>query len=139
MTLPERIYGDAALLDMFGRHAKEKAIMVVTQFNHPRELTCESKRAVDALLTQGVQVRNQTVLLRGVNDRPEVLGELLRGLTAMNVGAVLHLPVPPGARRKGPFPGAAGRGSQHRGRRKGDAERAWQMAVRYAMSHRAGR
>ena len=85
VTLPERIYGDSALLDMFESYARKKAVVVVTQFNHPRELTAEAKRAIDSLLTRGIQLRNQTVLLRGVNDKPEVLGELLRGLTAMNV------------------------------------------------------
>ena len=81
VTLPERIYGDGELLDLFAEYGRKKALCVVTQFNHPRELTEEARRAVRALIERGVLVRNQTVLLRGVNDSPEVLGDLLSGLT----------------------------------------------------------
>lgn len=86
VTLPERIYGDAELLDLFAEYAKKKAICVVTQFNHPRELTEAACKAVQAMIRRGVLVRNQTVLLRGVNDSGETLGALLSGLTRM--GAV---------------------------------------------------
>ena len=55
----------------------------MTQFNHPREITPESAAAVAALRRAGCIVRNQTVLLRGVNDDPAVLGELLASLTAI--------------------------------------------------------
>ena len=33
----------------------------------------------------GIIVKNQTVLLRGINDKPEILGKLLRDLTAAGV------------------------------------------------------
>lgn len=138
VTLPERIYGDAQLLELFERYAKQKAIVVVTQFNNPRELTDEAKRAVDALLHRGVQVRNQTVLLRGVNDRPEVLGELLRGLTAMNVAPYYIFQCRPVRGVKGRFqvPLAEGIGIV-------DGAKAMQSglgkAVRYAMSHPRGK
>ena len=85
VTLPERIYGDGELLDMLDEYSDIKTIYVVTQFNHPRELTSEALLAVRALLDRGVQVRNQTVLLRGVNDSPEVLGELFAGLTRAGI------------------------------------------------------
>ncbi|NCC68947.1 MAG: aspartate-semialdehyde dehydrogenase, partial [Clostridia bacterium] len=39
VTLPERIYGDKEFLDLFEHYADKKAIYLVTQFNHPRELT----------------------------------------------------------------------------------------------------
>lgn len=83
VTLPERIYGDPEFLDIFSRYAGKKALAVVTQFNHPKELTEEAARAVHAMTDMGVAVRNQTVLLRGVNDDPETLAALLRGLTRM--------------------------------------------------------
>ena len=85
VTLPERIYGDGELLDMLDEYSDIKTIYVVTQFNHPRELTPEARCAVRALLDRGVQVRNQTVLLRGVNDSPDVLGELFAGLTRAGI------------------------------------------------------
>lgn len=83
VTLPERIYGDPEFLEIFSRYAGKKAIVLVTQFNHPKELTEEAARAVHAMTGMGIAVRNQTVLLRGVNDDPETLGALLRGLTRM--------------------------------------------------------
>ena len=86
VTLPSRITGDQELLDLFAEYGRKKALCVVTQFNHPRELTEEARAAVRALLERGIQVRNQTVLLRGVNDDPETMGDLLAGLT--RVGAV---------------------------------------------------
>lgn len=85
VTFPQRIYEDSRLLNLFIEYAKIKPIYVMTQFNHPREITEESKRAVRALQNCGIQVRNQTVLLKGVNDNPAVLGELMRGLTRISV------------------------------------------------------
>lgn len=81
VTLPERIYDDQELLDLFAEYSKKKAVYLVTQFNHPRELTKEAAKAVRAMIERGVQVRNQTVLLKGVNDDGKVLGDLLSGLT----------------------------------------------------------
>lgn len=85
VTLPERIYGDQELLDIFAHYANKKALYLVTQFNHPREITPQAVKAIRAMIERGVQVRNQTVLLRGVNDSGEVLGKLLSGLTRIGV------------------------------------------------------
>src|SRR5699024_2801921 len=71
--------------DMFAEYSGKKTLIVVTQFNHPRELTEKAALAVRSLLERGIQVRNQTVLLRGVNDNGEVLGKLLSGLTRIGV------------------------------------------------------
>ena len=85
VTLPERIWGDQEFLDLFRHYGQKKALYLVTQFNHPRELTDQAVRAGRAMIERGVQVRNQTVLLRGVNDSGEVLGALLSGLTRVGV------------------------------------------------------
>ncbi|NLC73012.1 MAG: KamA family radical SAM protein [Ruminococcaceae bacterium] len=84
VTLPERIYGDSELLSIFSNYAKKKSLILVTQFNHPREITKQAVLAVESMINCGVSVRNQTVLLKGVNDNPEVLAELLRGLTSIS-------------------------------------------------------
>lgn len=55
-------------------------LFVMTHFNHPRELTEQSRAALRRLADAGFPVMNQTVLLRGVNDRAEILSELFRGL-----------------------------------------------------------
>lgn len=85
VTFPQRIYEDRELLELFSRYARVKPIYLVTQFNHPREVTPEAIRAVREFQKRGIQVRNQTVLLRGVNDDPAVLGELLRAMTRIEV------------------------------------------------------
>lgn len=85
VTYPQRIYADEELIGMFREFAKKKTIYLITQFNHPREITEEAKMALRAMQELGIQVRNQTVLLRGVNDDPEVLGLLLRKLTQISV------------------------------------------------------
>lgn len=85
VTLPERIYGDEELLALLRRYSARKSLCLVTQFNHPREITAQAQRAVQALQECGVQVKNQTVLLKGVNDDAQTLGALLAGLTRIGV------------------------------------------------------
>lgn len=86
VTLPQRITrDDGELTDLLTRYSKKKQIMIVTQFNHPRELTEESRSAVRMLQESGCIVRNQTVLLKGVNDRPDVLAELMNSLVACGI------------------------------------------------------
>jgi len=55
-------------------------IWVMTHFNHPKELAPASVRALEKLADAGFPVMNQTVLLRGINDDPETLAALFRGL-----------------------------------------------------------
>ncbi len=85
VVLPERIIGDAALTDMLAAYARKTRIYVVTQFNHPREITADARAAVDALLAAGVVVSNQTVLLRGVNDSVDTLVELMNGMVRLGI------------------------------------------------------
>lgn len=56
--------------------AASKRVWVQTQFNHPRELTEQAIRVADCIVEHGLPLSNQSVLLRGVNDSPEVLAEL---------------------------------------------------------------
>ncbi len=60
-------------------------IWVMTHFNHPKELTGAAKRALTRLVDAGFPVMNQTVLLRGINDRADVLEPLFRGLIKQRV------------------------------------------------------
>ncbi|HEY3445049.1 MAG TPA: KamA family radical SAM protein [Myxococcales bacterium] len=73
---------DAALAKALRRLAP---LYVVTHFNHPKELTRESRAACERLVDAGVPVENQTVLLRRINSSPRILGELFRGLLAIRV------------------------------------------------------
>ena len=60
--------------------ARYHPFYVNTHFNHPRELTPEAVSACGLLVDHGIPVGCQTVLLRGVNDDPEVMRELMHGL-----------------------------------------------------------
>ncbi len=56
-----------------------------TQFNHLCEITEESARACEMLVEEGIPVSNQSVLLKGVNDTPETMADLLYGLQRISV------------------------------------------------------
>ena len=71
VVLPMRI--DEKLCSVLGKYGP---IWLNTQFNHPREVTREAKAACDQLLRAGVPVNNQTVLLKGINDHPEIIRKL---------------------------------------------------------------
>lgn len=85
VVLPQRITEDEELSDILERYCKKKQIIVVTQFNHPRELTEEARKAVETLRSVGCAVRNQTVLLKGVNDDPAVMAELMNRMVSFGV------------------------------------------------------
>lgn len=54
-------------------------------FNHPREVTPQAAKALEILASQGLSLVSQTVLLKGVNDDPEVLQVLFTRLMAAGV------------------------------------------------------
>jgi lysine 2,3-aminomutase len=75
VTLPARITAElVTALRAF------HPIWIMTHFNHPRELAPASLKALTRLADAGFPVMNQSVLLRGVNDDPETLATLFRGL-----------------------------------------------------------
>ena len=85
VTFPLRVTTDPTLVKILETYSRKKQLYVVTHYNHPKEITDESKKAVKALQKAGVIIRNQTVLLKGVNDDPAVLGSLFRQLTSIGV------------------------------------------------------
>ena len=83
---PHRIINDPDLAVMLGRYSDaDRKIYIMLHFNHPRELTKEAVRAINMFQEAGLVVLNQTPLLRGINDDPEVLAELLNKLAYMGV------------------------------------------------------
>jgi lysine 2,3-aminomutase len=80
VTLPQRINPQLCRL-----LASFQPLYLNTHFNHPRELAPASIAACTCLADAGIPLGNQTVLLRGVNDDPEVMTELCRGLLKMRV------------------------------------------------------
>lgn len=85
VVFPDRVLKDPELQEIFREYADKKQIYIVTQFNHPKELTPQAKEVIRIFRKMGIIVKNQTVLLKGVNDDPKVLGQLLRDLTAAGV------------------------------------------------------
>ncbi len=77
VTDPGRVTPE--LVEVFTRHSGAP-FFLMTQFNHPRELTPLSVRAVGMFIDRGIPAFNQSVLLRGVNDDPDVLDDLCNGL-----------------------------------------------------------
>jgi len=64
---------------------KHDPVYISTQYNHPKEITQEAKEAVDRLTRSGVIVRDQTVLLRGVNNDKHVMKKLMQELLRIKV------------------------------------------------------
>jgi len=80
VTLPQRVTPEFA--EMLRKHAP---VYVNTHFNHPKELTYEAYKACKLLADAGCVIGNQSVLLRGVNDDPEVMKELCQKLLVARV------------------------------------------------------
>jgi lysine 2,3-aminomutase len=78
--LPQRIDEEMCVL-----LEKYHPIWINTHFNHPNEITPESAKACDRLLRAGIPVNNQAVLLRGVNDCPYTMRDLVQGLMKIRV------------------------------------------------------
>lgn len=83
---PFRILDDPGLSAVFRRHStSEKRIYAVVHFDHPRELTEPAVRAMHVLLQCGTRAVNQTPIIRGVNDDPDVLAALFKQLSFIGV------------------------------------------------------
>ena len=79
-VLPQRI--TPSLVNML---KKFHPLYVNTHFNHPWEITPESKRACEMLADAGIPVGNQSVLMKGVNDDPDTMRELMKKLLTIRV------------------------------------------------------
>ena len=80
VTLPQRI--TRSLCAMLKRY---HPLYLNTHFNHPDEITPESAKACQMLIDSGIPLGNQSVLLKGVNDKPEIMKELVQKLLSIRV------------------------------------------------------
>jgi lysine 2,3-aminomutase len=78
---PERI--DAALVAAL--KASGKTVYVALHANHVRELTMEARAACARLVDAGIAMLSQSVLLKGVNDDPDVLAALMKAFVEIRV------------------------------------------------------
>jgi EF-P beta-lysylation protein EpmB len=76
VVLPSRV--DSGLLTWL--KGLRLPTVLVLHSNHPNEINDEVREACAALRASGVTLLNQTVLLRDINDRPDVLIQLSRRL-----------------------------------------------------------
>ncbi len=80
VVCPQRITDD--LVNMLKKY---HPVWLNTHFNHPKEITPESKAACERLSNAGIPLGNQSVLLRGVNDCPQVMKKLVCDLVKIRV------------------------------------------------------
>ena len=89
-VMPMKILTDEdwtdALCEMVDRgRQRSKEVCFHTHFNCTNEITDITRQAMDKLFRRGVPVRNQSVLIRGVNDDAEEMANLVKQLSWMNV------------------------------------------------------
>lgn len=139
VTFPQRILDDPGLTAVLGRYSRDnRRVYIVSQFNHPREITDLSAAVVSRLIRMGVPVNNQTVLLRGVNDDPDVMAELQNGLVGMGVQPYYVFQCRPVKRVKHSFQVPLRRGYEIIERAKRQLN-GLSKRFRFVMSHRTGK
>jgi lysine 2,3-aminomutase len=80
VVMPQRITPE--FVDMIKKY---HPVWLNTHFNHPNEITPESKAACEKLANAGVPLGNQSVLLRGINDCTHVMKKLVHELVKIRV------------------------------------------------------
>ncbi len=89
-VMPQKILTDHEWCDAVTRvvdlgRRLHKEVVLHTHFNHPNEITGITRDALIKLFERGVTVRNQSVLIRGVNDDKRVMQLLVKRLGHLQV------------------------------------------------------
>ncbi len=80
VTLPQRV--TPSLVAMLKKYAP---LWMSVHFNHPREVSKRCKAACDMLADAGIPLGSQTVLLKGINDKPYIMKKLMHELIKIRV------------------------------------------------------
>ncbi|WP_130806593.1 glutamate 2,3-aminomutase [Senegalia massiliensis] len=80
VTMPQRITDN--LVDMLKKY---HPIYINSHFNHPKEITRESKEACEKLANAGIPLGNQAVLLNGINNDKYIMRSLNHELLKIRV------------------------------------------------------
>jgi lysine 2,3-aminomutase len=80
VTLPQRITEN--LVSMLKKYSP---IWMSIHFNHPKEITRRTRIACEMLADSGIPLGSQTVLLKGINDRPSTMRRLVHDLLKIRV------------------------------------------------------
>jgi len=88
-VMPQKLLSDVDWTDALTRIVEmgrklHKEVALHTHFNHPNEIAGITQDAMNLLMERGITVRNQTVLQRRVNDRPETMRLLIKRLSYLN-------------------------------------------------------
>lgn len=86
MYSPKRInHSLIKILSKYHNPKNLKPVEIATHFNHPDEITKESAEAIIMLKKATINIYNQTVLLKGINDDPKILTTLFENLRLLGV------------------------------------------------------
>ncbi len=80
VVLPMRI-----TRNLVGMIKKYHPVMISLHFSHPDELSVETREACNLLANAGIPLGSQSVLLKGINDDPEIFKRLNRELLKVRV------------------------------------------------------
>jgi len=87
---PQRFLGEKGeilIKELKGMIKKDKNVTIMAHFSHPRELeTKKVKMAVQRLRENGIVIRTQAPLIRGINDKAEIWQEMWT--TQVNMGMI---------------------------------------------------
>jgi lysine 2,3-aminomutase len=89
-VMPMKILSDPAWVDALAGVVEKgraigKDVVLHTHFNAPSEISEITRQAMDVLFKRNILVRNQSVLIRGVNDDPATMTLLVKRLAWINV------------------------------------------------------
>jgi lysine 2,3-aminomutase len=80
VTLPQRI-----TTGLVRTLRKYHPLMISIHFTHPKEITGAVRRACCDLADAGIPLGSQTVLLKGINDKPQIMKKLVHELLRIRV------------------------------------------------------
>lgn len=80
VTLPQRVTPE--LIAMFKKYSP---LWMSIHFNHPKEVTPRVRQACNMIADAGIPMGSQTVLLKGINDSPDVMKKLFHELLKIRV------------------------------------------------------
>lgn len=127
VVYPMRITKDRSLLKALTYYGGQKQIYVVTQFNHPRELTPEARAAVRAMLLRFAGEESDGAA-QGRERFPANAGPAVAGADCVRRDAILCFSVQTCKRGEKHVPAAALGRLRYSRSRKGRAERARKMS-----------
>ncbi len=80
VTLPQRI--TEKLVEILKKYSP---VWISIHFNHPKEITKRCRLACEMLADAGIPLGSQSVLLKGINDRPYIMRRLVHELLQIRV------------------------------------------------------